>query len=65
VVYEITPTLSGRVLFEFMGPADVIDLLQSVEVHLSRLASSLSPPAVATTGRRARPPRREIDRSGT
>ena len=36
VVYEITPTLSGRVLFEFMGPADVIDLLQSVEIHLGR-----------------------------
>ena len=36
VVYEITPTPSGPVLFDFMGPADVIDLLQSVEVHLSR-----------------------------
>jgi hypothetical protein len=34
-VYEITPTLTGRVLFDFLGPADVIDLLQSVEVHLS------------------------------
>jgi hypothetical protein len=39
-VYDITPTLSGPVLFEFMGPADVIDLLQSVEIHLSGLASN-------------------------
>jgi hypothetical protein len=35
-VYEITPNLSGPVLFEFIGAADVIDLLQSVEVYLSR-----------------------------
>jgi hypothetical protein len=35
-LFEITPTLSGPVLFDFMGPADVIDLLQSIEVHLSR-----------------------------
>jgi hypothetical protein len=24
-------------LFEFMGPADVLDLLQSVEVYLTRI----------------------------
>src|SRR5262249_11396086 len=36
VVYEIAPSLSGPVLFDFMGPADVIDLLQAVEVHLSK-----------------------------
>jgi len=36
--FEILPTLTGPVLFDFIGPADVIDLLQSVEVHLSALA---------------------------
>jgi hypothetical protein len=35
-VFEITPSLSGPVLFDFMGPADVIDLLQSVEIYLSK-----------------------------
>lgn len=35
-VYEITPNLTGPVLFEFIGAADVIDLLQSVEIYLSR-----------------------------
>ncbi|MFJ2987569.1 hypothetical protein ACIPF8_06865 [Collimonas sp. NPDC087041] len=35
-VFEITPNLCGAVLFDFMGAADVIDLLQSVEVYLSR-----------------------------
>jgi hypothetical protein len=34
--FDITPTTVGPVLFDFIGPADVIDLLQSVEVHLSR-----------------------------
>jgi hypothetical protein len=34
-VYEITPDLAGPILFDFIGSADVIDLLQSVEVHLS------------------------------
>ena len=33
-VYEITATLSCPVLFDFLGPADVIDLLQSVEIYL-------------------------------
>jgi len=41
-VYEVTPNLSGPVLFEFLGPADVIDLLQSVEVHLSKAAGAHS-----------------------
>lgn len=40
VFYEITPFLSGQVLFDFMGPADVIDLLQSVEIHLSNAAGA-------------------------
>ena len=40
VFYEITPFLSGPLLFDFMGPADVIDLLQSVEVHLSKAAGA-------------------------
>jgi len=35
-VYEITPDLTGSILFDFMGPGDVIDVLQSVEIHLSR-----------------------------
>jgi hypothetical protein len=35
-LYEITPNLTGLVLFDFMGAGDVIDLLQSVEVYLSR-----------------------------
>ena len=40
VTYEITPTLSGPLLFDFMGPADIIDLLRSVEVHLSKSAGA-------------------------
>jgi hypothetical protein len=40
VIYDITPALSGPLLFDFMGPADVIDLLQSVEVHLSKAAGA-------------------------
>ncbi len=39
-VYEITPALSGPLFFDFMGPGDVIDLLQSVEVHLSQAAGA-------------------------
>lgn len=35
-VFEITSNLSGPVLFDYMGAADVIDLLQSVELYLSR-----------------------------
>jgi DNA invertase Pin-like site-specific DNA recombinase len=35
-VYEITPSLTGPILFDFIGAADVIDLLQSVEVYLSQ-----------------------------
>ena len=35
-MYEITPDLTGPVLFNFIGAADVIDLLQSVEVYLSQ-----------------------------
>ncbi len=38
IIFEVNPSLSGRVLFDFMGPADVIDLLQAVEVHLSKAA---------------------------
>lgn len=39
--FEIEPSTSGPILFGFLGPADVIDLLQSVEVHLSRQAGAL------------------------
>ena len=35
-VYEITPNVSGVVLFDFIGPADIIDVLQSIEVYLSQ-----------------------------
>jgi hypothetical protein len=35
VVYEITPNLTGPILFDFIGAADVIDLLQAVEVYLT------------------------------
>jgi hypothetical protein len=40
VLYEITPALTGPLLFNFMGPADVIDLLQSIEVYLSKAAGA-------------------------
>lgn len=40
ITYEITPSLSGPVLFDFMAPADVIDLLQAVELHLSKAAGA-------------------------
>ena len=40
VVYEIKSFLSDPVLFGFMGPGDIIDLLQSVEVHLSKAAAA-------------------------
>jgi hypothetical protein len=39
-VYEIRPTLSGPVLFAFMGAADIIDLLQSVEIYLCKAAGA-------------------------
>lgn len=38
--YKITPALSGLLFFDFMGAADVIDLLQSVEVHLFQAAGA-------------------------
>jgi hypothetical protein len=34
--FEVHPQLKGSILFDFMGAADVIDLLQSVEIHLAR-----------------------------
>lgn len=40
IVYEITPSLSGPLLFEFIGPADIIDLFQSVEIHLAKAAGA-------------------------
>jgi hypothetical protein len=39
-VFEITPVTAGPILFDFMGPADVIDLLQAIEVHLGRQAGA-------------------------
>jgi len=35
-IFRISPGLVGPVLFDYMGPADIIDLLQSVSVHLFR-----------------------------
>ena len=36
--FEIVPGLQGKpVLFDFMGPGDVLDLLLSVEVYLTRV----------------------------
>jgi hypothetical protein len=40
VTYKITPGVSGPVLFKFLGPADVIDVFQSIEVHLAKLAGA-------------------------
>lgn len=37
-IFEITAQLNGKiVLFDFMGPADILDLLMSVEVYLTRI----------------------------
>jgi hypothetical protein len=36
--FEISAALEGKnVLFDYMGPGDVLDLLQSVEVYLTRI----------------------------
>jgi len=36
--FQIDGSLEGRqVLFDFMGPGDVLDLLQSVEIYLTRI----------------------------
>jgi hypothetical protein len=40
--FEIVAGLQGKpVLFEFMGPGDVLDLLQSIEVYLTRIRERL------------------------
>lgn len=33
-IFEITANTSGCVLFDYLGPADLIDIFQSVEIHL-------------------------------
>jgi hypothetical protein len=39
-VFEVTPNLQGQpVLFDFMGPADVVDLLKSVGLYLIRMGN--------------------------
>jgi hypothetical protein len=39
-IFEITPNLQGQqVLFDFLGPADVLDLLQSVSTYLTRIGT--------------------------
>jgi hypothetical protein len=40
VTYEIAPSLGGPILFKFLGPADVIDVLQSVELYRSKAAGA-------------------------
>jgi hypothetical protein len=38
--FEIVPSLNGKpVLFDFIGPADVLDLLVSIELYLGRVGS--------------------------
>jgi hypothetical protein len=42
-VFEITAQLNGQiVLFDFMGPADVLDVLASVEIYLTRIRERLA-----------------------
>jgi hypothetical protein len=42
VDFEISPALHGSpVLFDFMGPADCLDLLQSVGIYLHRMGAGL------------------------
>jgi hypothetical protein len=36
-VFEVTPNLDKMGLFDFIGPGDVLDVLQSVEVYLTRI----------------------------
>ena len=39
-VFEITPTQGGQpVLFDFMGPGDILDLLMSISIYLTRMGS--------------------------
>ena len=41
-VFEITQSLQNQpVLFDFMGPGDVLDVLMSVAIYLNRMASGL------------------------
>ncbi len=38
--FEIVPTLKGKtVLFDFMGPADILDLLMAIGVYLSHMGT--------------------------
>jgi hypothetical protein len=39
-VFEITPSLQNQpVLFDFMGPGDILDLLMSVGLYLVRMGN--------------------------
>jgi hypothetical protein len=49
-LHEIVPSLTGRVLFDFIGAADVIDLLQSVEDYLLRWLLHEAPVALNVGG---------------
>ena len=43
--FEVTPDLDGtEVLFDFMGPGDILDLLISVASHLKRLSGPQAVP---------------------
>ncbi len=40
--FEIVKTLNGKsIFFDFMGPADVLDLLFSIEVYLTRVCGNI------------------------
>jgi hypothetical protein len=44
IVFEITPALAGeRVLFDYLGPGDVLDILLSVGHHLITFRTASSP----------------------
>jgi hypothetical protein len=39
-MFEISAGLEGQtVLFDFMGPADILDLLQAISVYLIRMGN--------------------------
>jgi len=40
--FEITPIMEALPLFDFMGPADVIDVLTGVEIYLTRIRERIN-----------------------
>lgn len=48
-IFEITPHLDGtEVLFSYMGPGDILDLLMSIGMYLVRVGNG-EPPRIQTT----------------